>query len=58
MDFTTVRYKQLRWRRQKNLVNGEITPYKVEDDAIPPALCPVRAALRIYQLIVASTDKR
>ena len=56
-DFTTVRYKQLRWRRQKNLVNGEITPYKVEDDAIP-ALCPVRAALRIYQLIVASTDKR
>ena len=49
--------KQLRWRRQKNLANGEITPYKVEDDAIP-ALCPVRAALRIYQLIVASTDKR
>ena len=56
-DFTTVRYQQLRWRRQKNLVNGEITPYKVEDDAIP-ALCPVRAALRIYQLVVASTDKR
>jgi len=56
-DFTTVRYQQLRWRRQKNLVNGEITPYKVEDDAIP-ALCPVRAALRIYQLVAASTDKR